>query len=85
MLGLFPARSVLTPAHPSQDRASKLVGMRLEKHMDKIREQYQAQKAEEEEKRQRYNSPHVARHELEHSQEHTPSVDTRSSHRYSSK
>lgn len=47
----------------SQDRASKLVGLRLEKHLDKIREQYQQQKQEEEERRQRYHtgySPQVA-------------------------
>ena len=50
--------------------------------MDKIREQYQAQKAEEEEKRLRFNSPHIVRHELEQSQEHTPSSEPRSSHRY---
>ena len=48
-----------------QDRASKLVGLRLEKHMEKIRGQYQAQKAEEEERRLRYNSPHVAHKETE--------------------
>ena len=41
-----------------QDRASKLVGFRLEKHMDKIREQYNAQREEEEIKKQHYHSPH---------------------------
>ena len=41
-----------------QDRAAKLVGFRLEKHMDKIREQYNAQREEEEIKKQHYHSPH---------------------------
>lgn len=44
---------------PPQDRASKLVGLRLEKHMEKIREQYQQQKEEEEKKRILYHSPQL--------------------------
>lgn len=48
-----------------QDRASKLVGLRLEKHMEKIREQYQQQKNEEEERRLFYNSPHIAHRDAE--------------------
>ena len=43
-----------------QNRASKLVGLRLEKHMEKVREQYQQQKNEEEERRIVYHSPHIA-------------------------
>lgn len=46
-----------------QNRASKLVGLRLEKHLDKLREQYKAQKDEEETKRQFYHSPDTARRE----------------------
>ena len=37
--------------------------MRLEKHLDKLREQYKAQKEEEETKRQFYHSPETARRE----------------------
>jgi hypothetical protein len=45
----------------ADDRVSKLVGFRLEKHMDKIREQYNAHREEEEIKKQLYHSPHSAR------------------------
>lgn len=46
-----------------QNRASKLVGLRLEKHLEKLREQYKVQKEEEETKRQFYHSPGTARRE----------------------
>lgn len=39
------------------------MGLRLEKHLDKLREQYKAQKEEEETKRQFYHSPDTARRE----------------------
>ena len=59
---LIPSLSLfsLSP-HSPQVRASKLVGLRLEKHMDKLREQYIAQREEEEVKRQQYHSPKAAR------------------------
>lgn len=44
-----------------QKRASRLVGLRLEKHLDKVREQYKQQKEEEELRRKLYNSPHLLR------------------------
>ena len=46
---------------PLQKRASKLVGFRLDKHLDKVREQYKQQKEEEELRRKLYNSPHLLR------------------------
>ena len=39
------------------------MGLRLEKHLDKLREQYKAQKHEEETKRQFYHSPETIRRE----------------------
>ena len=39
------------------------MGLRLEKHLEKLREQYKAQKDEEETKRQFYHSPETARRE----------------------
>ena len=51
---------------PKKEKSHKLVGMRLEKHLDKIREQYQAQKNEEEERKTRYrDSPHIAHKEVD--------------------
>lgn len=47
---------------PNADkRASKLIGFRLDKHLDKVREQYKQQKEEEELRRKLYNSPHLLR------------------------
>ncbi len=39
-----------------QNRASKLVGLRLEKHLDKLRTQYEVQKQEEEDKKNFFRS-----------------------------
>lgn len=39
------------------------MGLRLEKHLEKLREQYKAQKDEEETKRQFYHSPETSRRE----------------------
>ena len=38
-----------------------MIGLRLEKHLDKVREQYKQQKEEEELRRKLYNSPHLLR------------------------
>lgn len=46
----------LTHIAPTQNRASKLVGMRLDKHLDKLRAQYEAQKQEEEDKKNFFRS-----------------------------
>lgn len=42
-----------------------MVGLRLEKHLDKVREQYKQQKEEEELRRKLYNSPHLLRPDMD--------------------
>lgn len=45
-----------TASPSAENRASKLVGLRLEKHLDKLRAQYEAQKQEEEDKKNFFQS-----------------------------